>query len=162
MGKAHAWAGEHVKQVEKLKGELEAQKRNKEALEARGSEAQNKIDALNMKLENLQKINDEQKIRIHKTEHSLQVAEEEMMKANFEVNSKIKDLMEVHGAWLPSWLAAHLVHFQLVVAEHWNKHGKPAMDIVVKKALEKKAQAHKWAEPHIETVKMRWIPTLKE
>ncbi|XP_042482815.1 uncharacterized protein LOC122063171 isoform X6 [Macadamia integrifolia] len=136
MGKAHAWAGEHVKQVEKLKGELEAQKRNKEALEARGSEAQNKIDALNMKLENLQKINDEQKIRIHKTEHSLQVAEEEMMKANFEVNSKIKDLME------------------LVVAEHWNKHGKPAMDIVVKKALEKKAQAHKWAEPHIETVKM--------
>ncbi|XP_042482812.1 uncharacterized protein LOC122063171 isoform X4 [Macadamia integrifolia] len=95
MGKAHAWAGEHVKQVEKLKGELEAQKRNKEALEARGSEAQNKIDALNMKLENLQKINDEQKIRIHKTEHSLQVAEEEMMKANFEVNSKIKDLMEV-------------------------------------------------------------------
>ncbi|XP_043709725.1 uncharacterized protein LOC122658706 isoform X4 [Telopea speciosissima] len=118
---------------------------------------QSKIDLLQ-----LQKINDEQKIRIRKTEHALQIAEEEMMKTKFEANSKIKELMEVHGAWLPSWLAAHLVHFQLVMAEHWNKHGKPAMDIVVEKASDKKAQVHKWAEPHIETVETRWIPTLKE
>ncbi|XP_043709724.1 uncharacterized protein LOC122658706 isoform X3 [Telopea speciosissima] len=162
MGKVHARAGELVKQVEKLKRELEVQKRNKEALAAQGSQAEKKIDVLNMKLENLQKINDEQKIRIRKTEHALQIAEEEMMKTKFEANSKIKELMEVHGAWLPSWLAAHLVHFQLVMAEHWNKHGKPAMDIVVEKASDKKAQVHKWAEPHIETVETRWIPTLKE
>ncbi|XP_043709723.1 uncharacterized protein LOC122658706 isoform X2 [Telopea speciosissima] len=144
MGKVHARAGELVKQVEKLKRELEVQKRNKEALAAQGSQAEKKIDVLNMKLENLQKINDEQKIRIRKTEHALQIAEEEMMKTKFEANSKIKELME------------------LVMAEHWNKHGKPAMDIVVEKASDKKAQVHKWAEPHIETVETRWIPTLKE
>ncbi|KAJ4959538.1 hypothetical protein NE237_026649 [Protea cynaroides] len=162
MGKVHARAGELANQVEKLKRELEVQNRNKKALEARRSEAEKKIDVLNMKLENLQKINDEQKIRIRKTEHALQAAEEEMMKAKLVVNSMNEELMEVHGAWLPPRLAAHLVYFQSIAAEHWNKHGKPAMDIVVKKALEKKCQAHKWAEPHIETVVTRWIPTLKE
>ncbi|XP_043713284.1 uncharacterized protein LOC122661839 isoform X1 [Telopea speciosissima] len=162
MGKAHAWAGELEKQVEKLKRDLEAQKNNKDTLDVRASEAEKKIDVLISKIENLQKINDEQKTRIHKTERALQVAEEEMMKTKFEANLKIKELMEVHGAWLPPWLAGHLVHFQSVVAEHWNGHGKPAMDIVVKKALEKKAQAQNWAEPHIELVKSRWIPTLKE
>ncbi|XP_042497745.1 uncharacterized protein LOC122076501 [Macadamia integrifolia] len=162
MGKAHAWAGELEKQVEKLKRELEVQKKNKDTLEARASEAEKKIDVLIMKIEHLQKINDEQKIGIRKTERALLVAEEEMMKAKLEANLKIKELMQVSGAWLPPWLEGHLVHFQSVVAEHWNKHGKPAMDTVVKKALEKNTQAQKWAEPHIETVKSRWIPTLKE
>ncbi|KAJ4963276.1 hypothetical protein NE237_023215 [Protea cynaroides] len=162
MRKAHAWAGELEKQVEKLKRELEEQKKNKDALEVQASEAEKKIDILLLEIKDLQKINDEQKIRIRKTERAVQVAEEELMKANFEANLKIKELMEVNGAWLPPWLAAHSVHFQTVVVEHWNEHGKPAMDIVVKKALEKKAKAQKWAEPHIETVKTRWIPTLKE
>ncbi|OVA19229.1 hypothetical protein BVC80_521g16 [Macleaya cordata] len=160
--KAHARAGELEKQVEKLKKEIEAQNSKRGALEARAVEAENKLQEFNQKLENLQKKNDEQKSRIRKTERALQVAEEELMKAKYEASSKMKELMEVHGAWFPPWLATHLVHSQAVIATHWSKHGKPALDITIEKALEKKAQVQKWAEPHVETVKTKWIPALKE
>ncbi|KAL6955554.1 hypothetical protein U1Q18_047660 [Sarracenia purpurea var. burkii] len=47
----------------------------------------------------------------------------------------------VHGAWLPPWLTVHLIHGQ---------------------AVEKKVQAEKLVEPHMETIKMKWIPAAKE
>lgn len=162
LGKAYARASELEKQVDKLKKEIETQQKEKAALESRANEAERKTRELNSKVESLKKITDEQKTRIRKTERALQVAEEEMMKAKFDANSKTKELMEVHGAWLPPWFANHLISCQSFMEVHWNKHGKPALDTLTQKALEKKAQAQKWSEPHVETFKTKWIPAIKD
>ncbi|KAK6249376.1 hypothetical protein QUC31_020941 [Theobroma cacao] len=162
VGKAHARALELQKQVDTLKSELEAKLKDKDSLEARATDAENKLTELNLKLENLQKINNKQKSKIEKTERALKVAEEELMKAKFEATSKTNELMEVHGAWLPPWLAVKLIHCQAFVQTHWNERGKPAMDMVIQKALEKKALAEKWAEPRMETIKTKWVPAVKD
>ncbi|RWR82663.1 myosin-3-like protein isoform X2 [Cinnamomum micranthum f. kanehirae] len=161
-GKAYARAGELEKQIEKLKSEIKEQNRRRDALETQASEAEKKIQELSSKLEKLQKINNEQKTRIRKTERALQAAEEEMMNAKLEATSKINELTEIHGAWLPTWLSIHLSHFQSIAVRSWNEHGRPALDGAIQKASEKSAQAQKWAEPHLETVKSRWVPALKE
>ncbi|KAF5743403.1 Myosin heavy chain-related [Tripterygium wilfordii] len=162
VGKAHARVDELEKQIDELKKELETRENEKDVLKSRASEAEKKAKELNSKLENLQKINDEQKSKIRKTERALKVAEEEMMKAKLEATSKSRELTEVHGAWLPSWLAVHLIHCQSFLETHWNELGKPSMDLAYQKALEKKAQAEKWAKPHMETIKTKWIPATKE
>ncbi|GAV63664.1 hypothetical protein CFOL_v3_07182 [Cephalotus follicularis] len=160
--KAHSRAGELQKQIDKLKKELAEQKREKATLETRASKAEKKISELNLKLDNLQKINEEQKSKIRKTERALKVAEEEMVKAKLDATSKVKELNEVHGAWLPPWLAFHLVRLRSLMEAHWNEHGKPAINKVIQKATEKKAQAEKWADPHIETLRTKWIPAMKD
>ncbi|TKY74605.1 Laminin subunit beta-1 [Spatholobus suberectus] len=162
VGKAHARAGELQKQVDKLKRELKTQNKEKVNWETRVLELEKKIHDLNSKLEDIQKINEEQKTKIHKTERALKVAEEEMMKAKFEATAIEKELRKAHGAWLPPWLAVHYIRSKSLVETHWNKHGKPALEMFAQKALEKKAQAGKWAEPHVETIKTKWIPTVKE
>ncbi|XWS17940.1 hypothetical protein CRYUN_Cryun33cG0110800 [Craigia yunnanensis] len=110
----------------------------------------------------LQKINNDQKNKIAKTEQALKVAEDELMKAKFEASSKMNELMEVHSAWLPPWLAVQLIRCQAFIQTHWNEHGEPAMDMVIQKAMEKKALAEKWAEPHMEAIKSKWVPAIKD
>jgi len=63
---------------------------------------------------------------------------------------------------LPPWLATHAARSMEVVSNHWNEHGKPAFDSLLQKASEKSAQAKKWAEPHVETAKTKWMPVAKE
>ncbi|XP_059637549.1 uncharacterized protein LOC132279550 isoform X2 [Cornus florida] len=162
IDKAHVRAVELEKQIDKLEKEIERQNQKKDVLEARANVAEKKILEVNSKIENLQRINDEQKSRIRKTERALRLAEEEMMKAKLEATSFSKDLIEVREAWLPPWLAVHLVHCQSFIATQWKEHGRPALDVMVRKALEKKDQVQKWAEPHIQTVKTKWIPIIKE
>ncbi|KAK9099737.1 hypothetical protein Scep_023167 [Stephania cephalantha] len=162
VGKANAQARDLEQQTEKLKKEIEAQTLKKNALEARLYQAESKIQELNSKIQNLQKVNDDQKSRIRKTERALQVAEEEMTKAKLEATSKHKLWQEVHGAWFPPWFATHLAKCQSIIVTEWEEHGKPSLDVTVQKILEKKDQAQKWAEPHWENVKTKWIPTLKE
>ncbi|KAL8521595.1 hypothetical protein ACS0TY_011932 [Phlomoides rotata] len=162
VGKAHARAGELEKEVQKLRKDIDLKIKEKELLEARATEAEKKASELSSKFESLQKIIDEQKAKIRKTQRALEIAEEEMMKSKFEATSKIKELMEVHGAWLPPWLAVHINNYQSLLEENWKVHGKPAVETLIQKALEKKAQAEEWAAPHVETVKTKWAPAIKE
>lgn len=160
--KAHTRAHELEKQVEKLQMELDIKNSLREALETRTKELEKKMLDLNPKLKELQHVVDEQKTKLHKTERALKIAEEELMKAKFEATAKVKELTEVHGAWLPPWLARRLVGFQSYAENHWKEHGKPAFESFLLKALEKKAQAEKWAEPHVETIKTKWVPAARE
>ncbi|KAL9258834.1 hypothetical protein AKJ16_DCAP04188, partial [Drosera capensis] len=162
VGEAHARAEELQKQVDLLKKEIEGQNKEKDALEARAAETGKKIEELALKLDDLEKINDEQKVKMSKTERALQTAEEELIKAKFEATSRNKKLLEVHGAWLPPWLADHAFRLEAFIKTEWNEHGKPVIEILSQKLLELNVKSQKWAEPHIETIKTKWIPVAKE
>ncbi|CAN4128257.1 unnamed protein product [Withania somnifera] len=160
--KARARVDQLEKQVERLIGEVEMKNKEKRDFEVHKSETETRVSELNLKVDQLQKAIDEQEKKLKKTERALKLAEEEMIRARFEVTSKMKELMEVHGAWLPRWLEVHLTHYQSLLEKHWQEHGKPAMDTMIQKAVEKKAQAEEWAGPHVETVKTKWVPAVKE
>ncbi|CAN1825554.1 hypothetical protein LINPERHAP1_LOCUS31212 [Linum perenne] len=68
LNKANAQVVDLKKQLDRLKAEFEAQNVEKETLENRASKAETKLDELNSKLKDLQKISDEQKSKIRKTE----------------------------------------------------------------------------------------------
>ncbi|URE41280.1 DNA repair ATPase-related [Musa troglodytarum] len=144
LGKAYTRAAELEKQVDNLRNELETQSNNRGSLEARASEAEKKVQELILKLENLEKTNDEQKRLIRKTERALQVAKEELIIVQLEATTKLEELTKN------------------LVETHWKEHGKPALDVVLQKASDKSAQAQKWLEPHLEIVKTRWVPAVKE
>ncbi|KAG6466107.1 hypothetical protein ZIOFF_076108 [Zingiber officinale] len=185
--KANARADELEKQVEKLTNKIELQNKRRAALDDLAHEAEEKVQELHLKCEKLQKVNEEQKIRISKTEYALQVAEEELMRAQLEATTKSKVLAQVHGAWSPPWLGIHIDRYQEIVSTHWKDHAKPALDSAFLKViysflyaadelrllldcfsyklpsvLEKADQARRWAEPHFEIVKIKWIPAIKE
>ncbi|CAA0831917.1 DNA repair ATPase-related [Striga hermonthica] len=162
VGKAHARAGVLEKEVERLRKDIDLKIKEIELLQTGVREAERKGSDLNSKFDRLQKIIDDQKTKIRKTERALQIAEEEMMKAKFEATSKIKELMEVRGAWLPPWLAFHINNYQSLLEKNWEVHGKPALEKLIQKAVEKKAQAEEWAAPHVETFKTKWVPAVQE
>ncbi|KZV50629.1 hypothetical protein F511_32915 [Dorcoceras hygrometricum] len=149
------------KQIFNLKKEVEAQTQKKNDLKVRVNVAKEKIEGMNLKLENLRRINEGQQSKIRDAQCALQVAEEEMLKAKLEASLVGKQLEEVRQAWLPSWLSTHLVHFQLFVTRHWNKNGKPVLDLTIQEALKKKSEVAKWMHPRIKTFETQWIPTIK-
>lgn len=162
LGKANTRAGELEKLVEKLKKDLTMQVKDKEQFEAQADEVGKKGSDLNSKADKLEKIVDEQKTKLRKTERALQIAEEEMMKAKFEATSKTKELMEVHGAWFPPWMALYLTYYKSLLEKNWKLHGKPAVEPWMQKVLEKKARAEHWVAPHVETVRTKWLPAAQE
>ncbi|XP_055822574.1 structural maintenance of chromosomes protein 5-like isoform X2 [Solanum dulcamara] len=162
VSKANVRATELERQIDVLRRETEAQNEKKAILEISTNEAEEKILELNLKLESLQRINEEQNARIRKTKRALQVAEEEMMKAKLEASSVSEQLEEVKEGWLPPWFAVHFVNFRSIVMTYWNEHGRPALDLTLKKALETKSEVVKMVEPHIHSFKTKWIPAMKE
>ncbi|KAG5401427.1 hypothetical protein IGI04_016034, partial [Brassica rapa subsp. trilocularis] len=181
LEKAKAKATELEKQVEVLRNFLEQKNKEKESTEARRSEADKKLNKLNSRLEKiyvhicvlfyaninkkvlqLHKTKEEQKGKIRKLERALKISEEEMLRMRHEAATKARELQEVHGSWLPHWLAVHWVHFQTVAGTHWDAHGKPVMEKVTQKVTQAKTQAEKWAEPHMVNVKTKYIPAIKE
>ncbi|KAI3682264.1 hypothetical protein L2E82_50005 [Cichorium intybus] len=58
-------------------------------------------------------------------------------------------MFTVHGAWLPPWLATHLVGFQSYAENHCKEHGKLAFEsfllrLNITARIGEKAQAEKW------------------
>nr|XP_025680961.1 golgin subfamily A member 4 isoform X3 [Arachis hypogaea] len=129
------------------KGSLDAEEQVGKA-HARAGELQNQVDKLKSELETKNK---------EKLTWEIKIAEAE--KTIRQLDSKLAD---VHSAWLPPWLAAHYVQTRSLVQTHWDKHGKPTWEVITQKAKEKKEQAGKWAEPHVETITTKWIPAVKE
>ncbi|KAL1556948.1 hypothetical protein AAHA92_12497 [Salvia divinorum] len=162
LGKANVRADELENQVEKLKKDIAMQIKDKEHLEAQAHEVGKKASELNSKADKLEKIVDEQKTKLRKTERALQIAEEEMMKAKFETTSKTKELMKVHGAWFPPWMALRLTYCQSLFEKKWKLHAKPALEPWMQRAIEKKAQAGEWVAPHVEKLRTEWFPAVKE
>ncbi|XP_020264546.1 uncharacterized protein LOC109840349 isoform X2 [Asparagus officinalis] len=161
-GKADGWVGELEKQILQLKNEIESQAKKKKDLESRFSKAEKRFQDLNLRLESLQNTNEEQKLRIRKTQRALELAEEELMRAQLEASSKFKELAEVHGAWLPPWLATHISYIQDLAVTHWNEHVKPVSVLILNKASQKLEEVQKWAEPHVDSARTKWIPAAKE
>ncbi|CAN8326757.1 unnamed protein product [Cochlearia groenlandica] len=162
LGKAQARAVELEKQVEVLRNFLEQKNKEKESTESRTNEAEKKLTELNSSLDKLQKVNEEQKNKIGKLERAIKTAEEEMLRTKVEASAKAKALLEAHGSWLPPWLAVHWISFQVYTETHWEAHGKPVVETVILKVSEVKTQAEKWAEPHVENVKTKYIPAIKD
>ncbi|CAK7345755.1 unnamed protein product [Dovyalis caffra] len=170
-------------QVDKLRKQAESQSQKNDAVEIRANVAEKKIKEISSKLETLQKVNDEQKNRIHETEYARQLVEKETMKLKFD---------QILREWLPHWLAVHFSNFQVnnvvssisgvdvflqenfmflihsffhkqyYVVTHWNEHGRQAWDMRVQKVLEKKSQIDKWAEPHFEAIYIKLMPMFKD
>ncbi|KAF4366274.1 hypothetical protein G4B88_030452 [Cannabis sativa] len=156
VGKAYARAGG---KTEKGSGNT---KKEKEALNAKAIEVEKKFNELSSTIQNLQKVNEEQKSKIRKIERALKVAEEEMVKAKYEATAKIKELTEVHGAWLPPWLAVHLIQCQSVAETHWKLHGKPTLELVIQKKVipsikEQWLVIRSSAEPHLQLLSSKTI-----
>ncbi|CAN6582864.1 unnamed protein product [Malus baccata var. baccata] len=100
---------------------------------------------------------------IRKTEHDLQVAEEEMVKEKFGISSIFEDLTEVHGGWLPHTFGVHVDYFQTYIVTYWNELGRPAFNLGIEKALKMKAHGEGWAGTSLkESEQYNWIPRLKK
>ncbi|KAM1067479.1 hypothetical protein ACFX13_023014 [Malus domestica] len=160
--KPHVQAGGLEKQVKRLREDIAVQNKKRDELEAQASVAEQKIQELSIKLENLQKVNDEQKTGIQKTEHDLQVAEEEIVKEKFGISSISEDLTEVHGGWLPHTFGVHVDYFQTYIVTYWNELGRPAFNLGIEKALKMKARGEGWTEIIVERIRTNWIPRLKK
>ncbi|KAL0739275.1 hypothetical protein Bca4012_015485 [Brassica carinata] len=144
LGKVQARVVELEKQVEVLRNFLEQKNKEKTSTEARTNEALKKLTELNSSLDKLEKTNEEQLNKIGKLERAIKIAEEEILRTKHEATSKTKELLEAY------------------TETHWEAHGKPAVDTVILKVTEAKTQAVKWAEPHVENVKTKYIPAVKE
>ncbi|XP_078150539.1 uncharacterized protein LOC144545845 [Carex rostrata] len=97
------------KPVELYKTAKIALKKKPDAMEAQSIVSEDKSRELSAQPESFKKTNEEQKERIQKSEHALKAA-------------------EVHGAWLPPWLATQMACYMAVISAKWNEHVKPVMD----------------------------------
>ncbi|XP_042375020.1 uncharacterized protein LOC121969149 isoform X2 [Zingiber officinale] len=160
--KAQARVDELEEQVEKLTAEIKLQNSETDSLNAWAIEAEMKVKDLSLKLENLQKTNNEQNNRIQKTEHALQVAEEELIRVHLEATTKSKELTQAHGAWFPPWFATHFSYYKELATIYWKEHGQPVLHVLLQQVSEKLNYAQQLMEPHFETAKTTWVPVIRE
>ncbi|GJT27073.1 hypothetical protein Tco_0907348 [Tanacetum coccineum] len=116
--KDHIRFHELEKQVKKLPMELQLKNNFREALKTTSKDSEKKMIDLNPTLHDPQKVIIDEKKKHYKTKYALKIDNEEFKKVKFEATTKIIKLAKVCGAWLPPWLAARLVVFQLYVKNH--------------------------------------------
>ncbi|KAG2286324.1 hypothetical protein Bca52824_045928 [Brassica carinata] len=160
LEKAKARATELEKQVEVLRNFLEQKNKEKESVEARTTN-------INKKVLQLHKTKEEQKSKIRNLRRALRISEEEMLRMRHEAATKARELQEVHGSWLPHWLAVHWIHFQTVAGTHWDAHGKPVMEKVTQKEAKKFSkpyvdQVSTATKPHVDKVRATMKPYTKK
>ncbi|XP_042038828.1 uncharacterized protein LOC121784695 isoform X1 [Salvia splendens] len=115
-----------------------------------------------------QKIIDDQKAKIRKTQRALEISEEELMKAKFEATSRTEELMQPHGAWLPPWLAVHLNNYQKLVPsikEKWvviATNIEPHVHTLTTKTVEIYEASKEAVTPHIVKVQELANPYYQE
>ncbi|KAL6843741.1 hypothetical protein ACP4OV_026312 [Aristida adscensionis] len=149
------------KQVERLGSDLEDQVRKGESLEARASEAEKMLHELTCKFELVEKTNAEQRKKIQELNGKLQRAQDKLTKLENEANLMAEEMAKVHGMWLPHWLAMRLVHCQGFASAKWQVHGKPMLDPLMQKVVEKMTYARQIAEPHLQTAQNKVVPVAK-
>lgn len=146
------------KNLEKAELELQESKSKAKTLEAAQSLHSSKI-------KQLEKVVSDQKKQIAKAEQALRTAESTLLRVQAEADAKEKELLKVHGGWLPPWTSIKLVELQASAAEHWTKYGQPLVDTATKKASEKVSAAQKWSKPHVDNLKshaqQNWNPAFR-
>eukprot|EP00250_Pteridium_aquilinum_P024242 c2871_g1_i1 orf=88-1470(+) len=117
------------------------------------------------RIKELEKLVSEQKKQISKAELALRAAEATLLRVREEADAKDKELLKVHGGWLPPWTSIKLVKLQESAAEHWTKYGQPIVDTSMKKVSEKVSAAQKVSKPYVDNLKthaqQKWNPVLK-
>ncbi|GJV64694.1 hypothetical protein Tco_1475522 [Tanacetum coccineum] len=116
--KDHTRVHELEKQVEKLPMELQLKNNFREATETTSKDLEKKMLDLNPTLHDPQKVAVDKKKKHYKTKYALKINDEVFKNAKSEATTKIRKLAKVYDAWLPPWLAARLVVFQLYVKNH--------------------------------------------
>ncbi|XP_010541135.1 PREDICTED: uncharacterized protein LOC104814666 isoform X1 [Tarenaya hassleriana] len=161
-GKAEEQVYQLEKQIFKLKREAEAQNKRRLELETRTEVAERRVVELNSKLENLLKVNVEQKQRIHNTEFSLKSAEERLSKVESFAVSSYKKFIEVNWEKLSDKFDFHSSQARAYLMTRWSEYLRPTLSTTVQKASKKMDEVRKWSEPHIQTLNNKWVPHIKD
>ncbi|KAG0482470.1 hypothetical protein HPP92_010554 [Vanilla planifolia] len=162
MEKAQNQFSELQKQINRLRSDIKEQATKRASLETQAYEADKKEQELVLKLDNIQKVYDEQKLRVRNTEHALQKAEEELMKVQLEAASKSEQLIENQEVCILCWLTLHVIRGQEKAATYWNNYGKPTISVLFQKVSEKSARLQTWTESNLHLARAKLVPSAKE
>ncbi|XP_010541133.1 PREDICTED: uncharacterized protein LOC104814665 [Tarenaya hassleriana] len=148
-GKAEEQVYQLEKQIFKLNREADAQNKRRVELETRTEVTEKRVVELGSNLENLLKVNVEQKQR---TEFSLKSFAASSYKKFTEVN------------WGKLWynLHFHLRQARVYVMTRWSEYLRPTLSSRAQKAAEMMDEVRGWSEPHIQTLNDKWIPNIKD
>ncbi|CAL5069846.1 unnamed protein product [Urochloa decumbens] len=69
---------------------------------------------------------------------------------------------QVHGMWLPYWLAVRVVRCQEIASAKWQVYVKPVLDPLMQKVAEKLTYAQRLVDPHLQKAQNKWVPIAKK
>ncbi|BBN05574.1 hypothetical protein MPTK1_3g14300 [Marchantia polymorpha subsp. ruderalis] len=157
-----------VKAKELESSVLQAQKESQEAeknvksWEKRALAAEKSLNDLEAKHEETHKSLLEQRKRAQSAEQTLKIAEAAMLEAETKAHTRTKELLKVTNQWLPHWASTRVGQLQANAVTKWRRHAKPRVELLLKSASQKAAEAQDWAKPHLESVKSSVVPAAQQ